>query len=142
MPPRKKKKTRTRRNSAISLSGIAEGIMIANVGTQAAFNSNAWDFFTAGTTLNPNTKWTGQGSQVLSLKEIMNWSPARVAGSYAGMSSGEVIMDNLKKNALQMVVSATIIPISFRFGRRLLRRPISQGNKLLKQAGLRSVIRL
>lgn len=140
---RKKKATRRRTNSrAISLSGLAEGILIANVATQAAFNSGAWDFLTAGTNLNPNTKWTGQGSTVLSLKELMNWSPSRVAGSYAGMSGGEVIMSNLKDNALQAAFSAAIIPIGFKMGRRLLRRPITMGNRLLKQAGLRSVVKI
>lgn len=141
--PRKKKQTKRRRNnSAISLSGLAEGIMIANVGTQAAFNTNAWDFITAGTTLNPSTKWTGQGSNVISLKELIVWPSSATGGAYAGMTSSQVVMDNLKKNAVNAGLQALIIPVGFRLGRRLLRRPISMGNRLLKQAGLRSVVRI
>ena len=142
MPPRKKKKTRSRRNSAISLTGVAEGLMIANVGTQAMFNSNAWDFLTAGTQLNPNTKWTGQGSNVISLKELIVWPSSATGGSYAGMSSSEIIMDNLKKNAVNAGLQALIIPVGFRVGRRLLSRHIRMGNKLLKQAGLRGMVRI
>lgn len=141
--PRKKKQTKRRSgNSAISISQVAEGLMIANAGSQMAFKSSAWEFLTAGTNLNPNTAWTGQGSTTLSLKEIMNWSPARVSGSYAGMSAGQVIMSNVKENALNFGFQALLIPVGFKLGRRLLRRPISMGNKLLKQAGLRSVVRI
>ena len=142
MPRGKKQKKRRRGNSAISLSGLAEGVMIANVGTQAMFNSNAWDFLTAGTTLNPNTKWTGQGSQVISLKELIVWPSTATGGSFAGMTQGQVVMDNLKNNALQAVISATLIPVGFKLGRRLLRRPITMGNRLLKQAGLRSMVKI
>jgi len=142
MARRKTKAKRRRGNSAISITQVAEGLMIANVGTQAMFNSNAWDFLTAGTTLNPNTKWTGQGSQVISLKELIAWPSSATGGSFAGMSQGEVIMQNVKENALQAGISALLIPVGFKVGRRLLRRPISMGNKLLKQAGLRSVVRL
>ena len=142
MARRKKQTKRRRGNSAISITQVAEGLMIANVGTQAMFNTNAWDFLTAGTTLNPNTKWTAQGTKVISLKELIAWPSSATGGSMAGMSAGEVIMSNVKENALQAGISALLIPVGFKVGRRLLRRPISMGNKLLKQAGLRSVVRL
>lgn len=142
MAARKKQTKRRRNNSAISISQVAEGLMIANVGTQAAFNSNAWDFLTAGTTLNPNTKWTGQGSNVISLKELIVWPSSATGGTYAGMTASEVVMDNLKKNALNAGLQAVLIPVGFKVGRRLLRRPISMGNKLLKQAGLRGMVKI
>ena len=142
MPPKKKITKRRRGNSAISLSGLAEGVMIATVGTQAMFNSNAWDFLTAGTTLNPNTKWTGQGSTVMTLKELIAWPSSATGGINAGKTQGQLVMDNLKNNALQAVISATLIPVGFKLGRRLLRRPITMGNRMLKQAGLRSMVKI
>ena len=141
MPP-KKKKTRRRRSRAISITGMTEAVMLANVGTMAIANTSAWDFFTAGTALNPGTKWTGQGSSVISLKELIQWPSSATGGSYAGDTRSQVLMKNLADNWLNAAWQAAIIPIGFKFGRRILRRPITMGNRLIAQAGLKGVIKI
>ncbi len=116
--------------------------MLANVGTQAAFNTNAWEFLTAGTPLNPNTKWTAQGSTTMSLRELIEWPASATGGTHAGKSQGEIIMANLQDNAFNAIVSAIVIPMGFKVGRKVLRKPIRMGNKLLKTAGLRSMVKI
>ena len=149
--PRKKKKTTRRRNSAVSLTGLAEALLLANAGTMAAFNLSAWDFLSDGW----NTKKATGVSQI-SLYEMIyghHSMPALPSGG-AGVGAGagptltastnnaDLVWANLKANWVPAVTSMIAIPVAFRVGRRLLRRPISVGNKALKQAGLRSVIRI
>ena len=149
MPPRKKKKTR-RRDTAVSLTNLAEAVMLANVGTKAAFNLSAWDVVTDG--------W-GQGASSatnygqLSLYEMIYGNTVKLAAlpssggsgyttSLSTQSNTDVVLNNLQNNWMPALVQSVGIPVAFRVSKRLLRRPISMGNKLLKQAGLRSMVKI
>lgn len=151
MPPRKKKKAR-RRDTAISVTGLAEAVMLANVGTKAAFNLSAYDFITDG--------W-GQGSSSatsygqISLYEMIYGNTVTMAAlpssgyglgqtttSLSTQSNADVVISNLQNNWMPAVVQSVAIPVGFRVGKRLLRKPIAMGNKLLKQAGLRSMVKI
>jgi len=116
--------------------------MQANVWTSAAFNTNVYDFFTAGTILNPDTKWTGQGSTVISARELFVWPASATGGSYAGDSRLEVIQKNLKGNIFNAVIQTSLIGFGFKFAKKILRKPIAQGNRLIKMAGVADVVRL
>ena len=149
MPPRKKKKTR-RRDTAVSLTNLAEAVMLANVGTKAAFNLSAWDFVTDG--------W-GQGASSatnygqLSLYEMIYGNTVKLAAlpssggsgyttSLSTQSNTDVVISNLQNNWMPALVQSVGIPVAFRVSKRLLRRPISMGNKLLKHAGLRGMVKI
>ena len=149
MPPRKKKKSR-RRDTAVSVTGLAEAVMLANVGTKAAFGLSAWDWVSDG--------W-GQGSSSataygqLSLYEMIYGNTVRMAAlpsaggsgyttGLSAQSNADVVLTNLQNNWMPAVVQSVAIPVGFRVGKRLLRKPISMGNKLLKQAGLRSMVKI
>ena len=130
--------------------------MLANVGTQAMFNLSAWDFITDGWTSNTAGKAYGPGQ--LSLHEMIygNYStgvPLTLGGYGSGTgtsskpalstgSNADVVIQNLQQNWVPAVIQSALIPVGFRVGKRIMRRPISMGNKLLKQAGLRSVVKL
>lgn len=154
MPPRKKKKTR-RRDTAVSLTNLAEAVMLANVGTQAAFNLSAWDFISDGWTTNTSGRAYGPGQ--ISLHELIygNYAasglPIVAGGTYGQQiggtslqttSNADVVMSNLQNNWGPALVKSILIPVGFKVGRRALSRPIRMGNKLLKQAGLRSVVKI
>jgi hypothetical protein len=155
MARRKQKKTR-RRDKAISLSGLAESLMLANVGTQAAFNLNAWDWITDGWTTGTAGRATGSGQ--VSLHELIygNFSKAGslgftpAGGSYQGagttyamtQSAGDIAMQNLKANWAPALIQTFAIPVGFKLGRKALSRPIRMGNKLLKQIGLRGQVKI
>ena len=117
--------------------------MVANVWTEAAFNSNAWDFLTAGTSLNPNTKWIGQGESVISLKELIKWPPGATSNPSAVTASrSDVIMSNLDGNVLNAVIQSTLIGVGGKLIRKIAKKPLRMGNQLLKTAGLRDMIRM
>jgi hypothetical protein len=145
MPPRKKKKTRSRKNSAISLTGVAEAILLANVGTRTAFNLNAWDFVSDGWTTNTAGKALGFGE--LSLHEMIygnKATPLTIGGvthTNVASSNLDVIMNNVQNNWVTGAVQAVAIPIGFRVGKRLLRKPLSMVNKGFKMAGIRDMVR-
>ena len=124
--------------------------MLANVGTKAAFNLSAWDFVTDG--------W-GQGASSatnygqLSLYEMIYGNTVKLAAlpssggsgyttSLSTQSNTDVVLNNLQNNWMPALVQSVGIPVAFRVSKRLLRRPISMGNKLLKQAGLRSMVKI
>ena len=150
----KKNKTQRRRDTAVSITGLAEAAMIANVGTMAAFNLSAWDFLSDGWTTASAGKAHGLGQ--ISLHELIYGNYATTAavsmagGGYSGGGSttltttgnSAIVMANLQNNAFPAIIQAVAIPVGFRVGKRLLRRPIAMGNKLLKQAGLRSMVKI
>jgi hypothetical protein len=134
---------------------MAEAVMLANVGTQAAFNLSAWDFVTDGWTTATAGRAYGPGQ--LSLHELVYgnyFQPAITTTTASGTqttygstslatgTTGSIVMSNLQNNWLPAVVQSIAIPAGFKIGRRLLRKPITQGNKLLKAAGLRSMVKI
>ena len=155
MPPRKKKVSR-RRDKAISITGLAESIMIANVGTTAAFGLSLKDFVMDGWTAtsanlanHPNQLSLheliyGNKSQTttIALPSAGYGSPTSQTVTLTPGSNTEVIMQNLRANWVPAVIQGTLIPVGFRVSKRVLRKPIAQANKLLKQAGLRSMVKV
>ncbi len=152
MPPRKKKKTRTR-DRAVSLTGVAEALMLANVGTQAAFNLSAWDFISDGWSTATAGRATGSGQ--VSLHELIygNFSsppPITMQGgstyqppvALATSTNADVVWQNIQNNWMPALIKSTLIPVGFKVGRRTFSRPIRMGNKLLKQIGLRGQVKI
>jgi len=153
---RKKAKKPRRTDKAISLTGVAEAIMLANVGTRAAFNLSAWDWATDGWTA--TTAGRASGSGEISLHELIygNFSKAGslgftpVGGSYVGggssyavtQTAGDIAMANLKANWAPALLQTFAIPIGFKIGRKALRRPIAMGNKMLKNIGMRGQVKI
>jgi len=116
--------------------------MQANVWTSAAFKQDAWSFLTAGTVLNPDTRWTAQGESKISLRELLTWPASATEGTSITSSRLEVIQKNLTGNVFNAVVQTTLIGLGFKFAKKILRKPISQGNRLIKMAGVADVVRL
>ena len=153
MPPRKKKQKR-RRDNAISITGTAEAIMLANVGTNAFFGLNAWDWATDGWTSATAGQATGLGQ--LSLHEMIygnkTGSAVTVAGGQYGSGSMtltaptgsnlSVITANVQQNWVPAVIQSVAIPVGFRVGKRMLRKPLRMVNKGLKMAGIRDMVKV
>ena len=141
MAKRKAKPRPRRNNSSVSIINTVEGLMIANVWSKALFNADAWTFLTAGTPLNPDTNWTGQGTTVVSLRELVTWPSSATGGAMAGDSRLEVITSNMKNEWFPTVVNSTLIGVGATVLRKFARKPIRMGNKILKQVGLRDMVR-
>jgi len=141
MARRKKQRRSNPNKNAISIINAVEGVMVANVWTTALFQNDAWSFLTAGTVLNPDTSWTGQGTTVMSLKELIMWPASATGGSMEGDTRLEVITSNFKGAWFNAFYQSTLIGVGGKLLRKVARKPIRMGNKLLKQAGLRSMVR-
>jgi hypothetical protein len=119
-----------------------EGLLIANVWTQAAFKNDAWTFLTAGTGLNPSAKWIGQGEEVISLKELISWPAGATSGSGVTATRGEVVWGNLETEWFSAVVNSALIGVGGKLIRKVARKPIRMANQGLKQLGLRDMVRM
>ena len=134
---RRKKQTRRRRDNRFNATNALEGLLFANILTEAAFKTDAWNFLTAGTSLNPGTKWTGQGATVVSLKELVTWpTSAHSPGAYSGSSRGDIIMGNLSKNWLDAGFKSLMLGIGFKAGKKILSKPRRIVNKNLKMLSI------
>jgi hypothetical protein len=150
---RRKAKSKTRRkDKAISITGMAEALMLANVGTNAVFGLSAYDWIADGWTTATQGKAYGPGQ--LSLHELIysnkTTTPKLTLGSqsYGGVgaaalsSNAEVMVSNLQANWMPALIQSVAIPIGFRIGKRVLRKPITMGNKALKAAGIRGMVKI
>ena len=145
MAKRGKNKRSRRRNTAINLLNVAEAYIQTSIWTEAAFNSNPWDFLTAGTAINPNTKWTGQGESVISARELLMWPSSAVAGgnvNAAGNSRFDVVSNNIKGELFGAILKTAGVGVGFKVARKLLSKPRRQINQGLKAAQLNTMIKV
>jgi len=129
---------------AISLLGTAETLVVGNQATKALFGTDLIPFLTEGWLTN-TTKATDNSWEV-SLKELVQGLVPGGQGygiaqsSFSGTPSMQimkVMTMNLKKNGAQAAVTAVAAPVMFKMARKVFRRPIRVGNRLLKGTGVR-----
>lgn len=146
---RRKAPTR-RRSQTINIMGVAEGALIANAITQGVFNADLKTFFMSTTGQSGSLSKADAGNQV-TLRELISGA---TGGSYGisyvqgstkaggpqymrtGTTIGDVIKENLNENGLQMVGSLIAIPIAFKVGSKLAKKPRALVNKVGKMSGL------
>jgi len=76
------------------------------------------------------------------LKELVTWPDSAVNPVNLGKGRLAVIGENLKDNWFEMVMKQVAVTVGFRYGKKLLRKPINMSNKLLKMGGLGSTIKV
>jgi len=139
-----------RRSATINLMGIAEGALIANAITQGVFNADLKTFFMSTTGQDGSLGKLDAGNQV-TLRELISGATGGSYGiAYAqgstkaggvqymrtGTSLGDVVKENLNENGLRMVGSLIAIPIAFKVGGKLAKKPRALVNKMGKMSGL------
>jgi len=96
--------------------------------------------------LNSNFPGGTNSSNEITLRELLdlavggdgNIHPQSFPGGFM-----EVMKSNLKANGLQMAISAITIPIAFKIGTKVLRKPIiTPMNRMIKMAGLGSEVKV
>jgi hypothetical protein len=130
-----KKRRTSRKKQGVSVLGVAETVMLLNVASQAAFNTNAWQFLTSKGVA---------GSSTITLQELMTpenrfYDNPNIAGV---QGASHYITTNLKKNWLGAAGMMILIPVGFKFGKNLARPAISRTNRLLNKAGVGSTVKL
>ena len=121
---------------------VAESALLASAVTQGLFNTNIVEFMTGITDkgFRPGT----DGSYTLTLPELIGIGPGGVGGNYSDLIKSQgglhkVVKDNVMNNGLIMAAQLIGIPVAFRMGSKLLKRPRKQMNQLLKTAGITEV---
>lgn len=110
---------------------------MANAVSKNVVGLSAFDFLTAGTSLNPNrgmSGWAVSGDphrNMITLREILSGAQT------SGPSIGDAIMQNVQKNFVPLAASVVLIPMFANVATKLLRKPvILPANRLLKSTGL------
>jgi len=85
-------------------------------------------------------------SHELTLKELLNAAVGGTGAIHPGSFPGglpEVLKRNLTQNAMKMAAAAVFIPVGFKIGTKLLRKPVIQPmNRLLKMSGLGNEVKV
>ena len=85
-------------------------------------------------------------SHEITLKELVNLAMGGDGNIHAGSFPDGlpgVLKRNLKTNAPKMIASAIFIPIGFKVGSKLLRKPVIQPmNKLIKMTGFGNEVKV
>ena len=136
---------RSRKKQPIKLSSIAQQYIIANAITRGVAGTNLVPFLTEGW-LRPLTAGSSMGagnSWTFSAQEMIQ---GMVTGDFGMSSQWEnlgikaAFEKNLKENGWMMVATVIGTPILFKFGKKLLNKPIIlPANRLLRSAGIREV---
>jgi len=127
---RRKKASRRRRSRAVSLLNVAESYAYANIMTQGIMGTSPMGFITgegdAGMVTSkplsiydrPTSTYSNPDGAI-SLSDLLS----QPEGSFADMQAG------FKANYQMMAVNSILTGITFRVGKRLLRRPINNVNR-------------
>ena len=147
-----------------------ESYMIANVATQNLMGGNPFQVILGDLNAQTGTGALGQlmGPQpgVISLKELVSGSMNQIgtattgavgsigAGGYTGSLGGQTaitmsatspidaISQNFSNNIGNIIIGTTLTTAGFRVANKVLRKPKSKMNKLLRDVGLGSTVQL
>ena len=130
--------TRRRRSKPkANLANIAVSLAVANAVSRNVVGLNAYDFLTAGTSLNPNRGMSGWASTGDPHRNMITLREMLAGQQTSGPSIGDAIMQNVQKNLVPLAASVILIPMAANVATKLLRKPvILPANRLLKSTGL------
>jgi len=131
----RKKKSKRRRDNSIRLLNVLEAYTYASILSEGITGSSPWGFVTGDFDLVEMTvtkPFTGEetswgGADAISLRDV-----AREPGQALAVMSS-----NFNTNLTTMALQGIFTGVSFKIGRRLLRRPIANINRnIAKPLGL------
>jgi len=133
-PRRRSKRKAPRRSRAVSALNVLESYMYANILTQGLAGSSPIEMVTGASDLRQNQQTIGSstytfvsGAGQISLGDIVQ-SPGLAL---------ETLSDNFMSNYQNMAVQSILTGLTFKFGKKLLRRPISNINRnIMKPLGV------
>ena len=134
---KRKTKSRRRRNTAISILGVAESYLLLNAATEWFFNVNPKEFLLGSGS--PKFFAPASGARSISLGEIFDFDAHK---GNTTITLTEQITENAQKNFAKGFGAMVLIPIFFKAGKALARRPIRMSNRMLKQAGVAGTVKI
>lgn len=146
-----KNKRRSRRSRGLNAVDFAETLLLTNAGTKAIFGTTVGEFFLEGTLINPQSSLYGNSDQITMRELIQGLIPGGKGfgmGATFGTGKGNLadlstaIQANIAKNGVTSLIQAVTIPLAFRIGKRLTSKPRASMNRLLKDVGIKNMVRV
>ena len=153
MAKRKSKAKRSRKSTAVSLTGMAKGYLLGSATTQTLFNVSLYDFFMADHQTLASKGGTqfgasfGTGNQI-TLRELMRGK--NQIGAYSGTASAvtsarltptmDLVKENFYANWVSGLTSMITIPIAFKLGKKVAAPALTEGRKAFKALGLNKTV--
>ena len=142
MAPRRRK-TKRRRSRAVSLINALEAYTYASILSQGVAGTSPWGMLTGDTDIGTTTVSTGMGAYSQSIQQVVGAKEISLGDIVSNPGLALSAMgENLQANLIPMAVSSLVTGVSFRFGKRLLRRPIGTINRNIMKPLLGAGIKL
>jgi hypothetical protein len=138
---RRRTKRKVRRSRGISLINALESYTYASILSQGVAGTTPWGMLTGEGDLGISQASEGMGAlsyDVVSGGDVISLADITRNPGLALSQMGK----NLQSNIVPMAVASLVTGVSFRFGKRLLRRPIGNINRNLVKPMLGAGIRL
>ena len=139
----RKKTTRRRTKQGVNLINAAQSYVVASSATKAFFGTNLIPFLTEGWLTDKTT--ATDNSWELSMSELINRTIQGGTGSMGGMwNTGGIpmaIKHNLRQNS-GAIATMILAPVAFNAAKKITAKPRRDANKLLKMAGLNTVVKV
>ena len=141
MAARRGRKKRTYRRKSWSLLNALESYVYASIITENTLGTSPWGFITGATDIGYREAFPGSpesfttspvGVDVISLGDIIS-NPGLALGTAAQNFQGALV---------PMAIQSALTSMTFRIGKRLLRRPLANVNRNLVKPALGAGIRL
>ena len=137
---------RSRGKQATSVLKVAETALVANAVTQGMFNADLRTFITGR--INGAYR-PSLADNVITLPEMLGFDRAATKGMGGKPTGGvsipaglqmETIKRNVQANALTMGLQIVGLPLAFKYGKKILSKPvINPTNKLLRSVGIKEL---
>ena len=138
---RRRTKRKVRRSRGISLINALESYTYASILSQGVAGTSTWGMLTGEGDLAVSSVSEGMGTlsyDVVTGGDVISLADITRNPGLALSQMGK----NLQANIVPMAVASLVTGVSFRFGKRLLRRPIGNINRNLVKPMLGAGIRL
>ena len=147
MARRKMKKKSRSKKQPISITGVAESLILANAGTKALFGTTlpkfaleGWALPATGTNVGGSGNSYGFSAAELIQGVLGVGTGFGQASSWPGQNTwdgvGLAMKENIQRNGVSSLMTVVVAPIAFRVGKKVMNRPIRSGNKIIKMIGI------
>lgn len=131
----------------VNVLNTAQSYLLANAALQATMGVSPVEFVTGR--IGGKFKPGSDGFQQVTLPELLGfsasgWDASQIGGNYGSTKTFmDAIQYNFKTNGPQALATMVAVPIAFKVAKKVLGKPlINPTNRLLKQAGLASVVKV
>jgi len=147
----RKSAPRRRRSSGVNVVNAAQSLIVMNATTRALFGVGALQFATQGWLTEKTTgaqggagnSWTISASELLGGLTGMGFGQSGAAPWTNDMAGLKAAMErNLKQYGPQAIATVVLAPAAFKVAKKLTSKPRADANRLLKMAGLNTVVKV